>query len=80
MPQGPGKYDHLATYVREQSGGEGVIVIVLGGNNGSGFSVQLIDQVLTIPLPQLLREMADQIEGDAEFQRVKPNAEAKARS
>lgn len=61
MPSGPGKYDELTTYVREQANARGVIVIVFGGDKGSGFSVQA-DAATTLLLPTLLRNMADEIE------------------
>jgi hypothetical protein len=60
---GPGKYDAHATMVRLETGAEGVIVLVLGGKAGSGFSVQGTLDV-QFRLPTLLRSMADQIEGD----------------
>lgn len=55
MPAGPGKYDDLATYVRENSNAKGVVVIVLGGDRGSGFSVQMMggaprDDLWIVPL------------------------------
>lgn len=62
---GPGKYDDLCTKVREEAGGgdTGVILLILRGNKGNGFSCQatLHD---TLRLPNLLREVADQIEKD----------------
>jgi len=66
MALGPGKYDDLCTYVREQVGvgedaGGGVMVIVIGGKRGNGFSCQA-DLVTTAGLPQLLRKIADEIE------------------
>jgi len=61
MPLGPGKYDELATYVREQAQADGVAVIVLNGNKGNGFSLQAPLDV-TLRLPALLRFMADEIE------------------
>jgi hypothetical protein len=63
MSAGPGKYDGLATMVREQADARGVIVIVIEGDNGSGFSVQG-DLSVTLRLPAMLRNMADQIEKD----------------
>jgi hypothetical protein len=63
MALGPGKFDDLATLVREQAGADGVIVIVLGSPAGSGFSVQGTPEV-TADLPKLLRYVADQIEQD----------------
>lgn len=62
MPIGPGKYDDQATRVREETEAEGVMVVVVNGNLGGGFSVQgPID--FQIGLPDVLRFMADQIEG-----------------
>lgn len=63
MALGPGKYDHLATSVRVKADARGVILLVLGGNLGSGFSVQA-DGPTTLQLPDLLRDMANQIEAD----------------
>lgn len=61
MPAGPGKYDDLATIVREQTAAAGVVVVVIEGAAGSGFSVQGPAE-LTARLPELLRFMADEIE------------------
>lgn len=62
MPVGPGKYDDLATHAREQAQADGVVVLVFGGNKGSGFSVQG-NMPLQMALPDLLRMMADDIDG-----------------
>lgn len=59
-PQGPGKYDDQATYVREQTKAQGVIVLVLGGEHGSGFSVQA-DPMIMFVLPGLLEDIAKEI-------------------
>lgn len=61
MPIGPGKYDELATYVREESKALGVIVIVFEGEHGNGFSVQAPPHIV-MNLPDLLRVTADDIE------------------
>jgi hypothetical protein len=63
MTEGPGKYDHLATIVRELSSAEGIIVIVFEGDRGSGFSVQATPKV-TETMPSILRQIADDIEKD----------------
>jgi hypothetical protein len=60
---GPGKYDDLATEARERAKATGVILIVIQGEHGSGFSCQANLQV-TLELPKMLREMADEIEKD----------------
>lgn len=58
---GPGKYDDLCTYVREQAKAEGAVVLVFNGKHGEGFSAQL-SLVLRMTLPGILRRMADDIE------------------
>jgi hypothetical protein len=63
MPVGPGKYDDLCTLVIEKAEAHGAIVLVFGGNRGSGFSVQAPVEVLN-ELPNILRTVADQIELD----------------
>lgn len=63
MAVGPGKYDDLASHVRHAARSRGVILLVLGGLRGSGFSVQA-DGPTTLQLPSMLRDMADQIERD----------------
>lgn len=63
MALGPGKYDDLATYVREQAKASGAMVIVIDGRLGSGFSVQA-DLAALIALPDLLEHMAAQIRAD----------------
>jgi hypothetical protein len=60
MPLGPGKYDALVTWVREQTKAEGVIVIVVQGENGDGFSCQATPSV-TQRLPGMLEHMAKEI-------------------
>ncbi len=63
MAFGEGKYDHLATLVRQQSHAHGVAVVVFDGSRGSGFSVQGTPQFL-ITLPATLREIADAVDAD----------------
>lgn len=68
---GPGKYDDLCTEARKKAKAAGVLLIVLGGEKGSGFSMQAqagsgAGEMLIRMLPQLLRDVADQIEGDAQ--------------
>jgi hypothetical protein len=62
MALGPGKYDAVCTVALEAAKAEGVLLIVLGGQFGSGFSVQASPEVLAV-LPLLLRQAADEIEG-----------------
>lgn len=61
MPLGPGKYDDLATYVREKAQASGAMVMIFGGNKGAGFAIQASPEV-TMNLPELLRYIAEEIE------------------
>jgi hypothetical protein len=61
MALGPGKYDDLASDVRTKAQARGVLLLVVDGTRGSGFSAQL-SLPLTLRLPQILRDIADQIE------------------
>jgi len=63
----PGKYDDVCEVARELVGvtpdtGGGVLLIVIGGNKGGGFSVQA-DLLTVLTIPKLLRNIADDIEG-----------------
>jgi hypothetical protein len=61
---GPGKYDFLCSLVREVSGAEvGAVVIVLGGQLGTGFSMQLVPGAERM-LADVLRSVASEIERD----------------
>lgn len=64
---GPGKYDAECTYVRVRTGAQVCMVIVMGGIEGAGFAVQMVEEaqpVMKRALPQVLRDMARQIERD----------------
>lgn len=54
---GPGKYDVLATIARETAMAQAVVLIVLGGKHGNGFSVQSTGEPLWA-LPDLLEHTA----------------------
>lgn len=58
---GPGIYDDHCTRVREETKALAAILIVLEGEDGTGFSVQAPLPVVLL-LPQLLRELADKVE------------------
>lgn len=60
MPLGPGKYDDLCTYVRENAKAAGAIVIVIRGDKGSGFACQTEPDVL-LALPAILESMAAEL-------------------
>jgi hypothetical protein len=62
---GPGKYDDACTAARIATGARGVLLIVLAGRDGSGFSVQCMDAELAAQIPEILeatvREIRDKI-------------------
>lgn len=60
MPVGPGKYDTLCSYVRQEAEAEGAVVIVFGGKHGDGFSVQA-NAAITLSLPEILEQAAREI-------------------
>ncbi len=59
---GPGKYDNACTLARLATGGMGVILIVLEGDRGYGFSVQAEGVIPPSALATMLRSVADEIE------------------
>ena len=61
MPMGPGKYDDEVTALMEKLKAQGIILWVIGGPKGEGFSMQATLDV-TLNTPAILRSMADQIE------------------
>lgn len=61
MPLGPGIYDDLCTHVREQTNAKAAIVIIIGGNAGTGFSVQSQGNPIDTRLPDILETMAREI-------------------
>lgn len=63
MTAGPGKYDEIATQARELAQARGVVVLVLNGKRGSGFSVQVPANLMP-ELPGIFRQLAEQIEAE----------------
>lgn len=62
MPMGPGKYDKECEAALQATRGDCVLLIVLGGNRGSGFSMSATIHGFGVDVPKILRETADQIE------------------
>lgn len=63
MALGPGKYDHLCTYVRTQANAPGAVVIIFAPDGRSGFSVQATPE-MQLAMPRILRDIADQVDAD----------------
>ena len=62
---GAGKYDDACTQARTSTQALGAALIVIGGKEGHGFSVQMPMEAL-IKLPDMLEFMAKQIRLDIE--------------
>jgi hypothetical protein len=60
MAIGKGRYDDICTEVRKRTEADGVIMIVLRGKHGSGFTVQA-DMRTQLLLPDILDEVANGI-------------------
>ncbi len=60
---GPGKYNDIATEIRERTKARGIILIIVGGTQGQGFAVQGDALSLAI-MPQAIRHVADQMDKD----------------
>jgi hypothetical protein len=61
MPIGPGKYGDICTFVMKETEARSVILIVIDGKDGNGFSVQ---SELALPpnvLANLLDDVADEL-------------------
>jgi tRNA A37 N6-isopentenylltransferase MiaA len=59
----PGKYDKHAEQLINELGAQGLVLIVIGGNLGTGMSVKS-DVVMLAALPGVLRHTADMIESE----------------
>ena len=64
MTTGKGKYDDDCTKFREDTEATGVLVVVFDGKHGNGFSVQCKDLYLIASIPQILRNVANEIDND----------------
>lgn len=62
MPLGPGKYADECERDLKEIRAAAVLLIVLGGKKGSGFSMATFDPGLAAAAPKILRDAADEIE------------------
>jgi len=62
---GPGRYDEACEQARIATEAQGILLIVLNGNLGSGFSAQLPAAFLH-KIPLVLRKLADDIEKEGQ--------------
>lgn len=62
MPVGAGKYDAECQRIFFELEAETVVIAIINGPKGNGFSVNSVDPDAHKKLPAMLRSMADQIE------------------
>jgi len=74
----PGKYDDLCTEARLKAKAQGVVLIILGGDKGFGFSVQLPEEAL-LELPAILELMAAEIRRDMQSRTKNQDATRKGK-
>lgn len=72
MAIGPGKYDAQCTQVREAVHARGVLVIVIDGTQGSGFSAQGDAETL-VSVPEVLEAVAADIRRERGARTTRPD-------
>ena len=60
---GPGKYDDC-TVARDEAGAVAVVLIVINGEHGNGFSCQTHDLTLPAKIPDILESVVAGIRAD----------------
>lgn len=68
MSLGLGKYDAACAKAMQSTGASLILMLVIGGNQGSDLSVQTVDEQLLERLPGLLRFISADIKQDLEGQ------------
>lgn len=61
---GAGKYDDVCSQAREASDAKSIILMVIDGSRGCGFSIQSTDPMFCLHVPELLRKTAQLVEDD----------------
>lgn len=60
--KGAGRYGRACSRARMNTEGRAVLLIVIGGQHGSGMSLQTVDETVVQGLPAILRNVANSIE------------------
>lgn len=64
MPIGPGRYDNECQTIHETSKADVVMLLIVNGDKGSGFSLSSKEYKFIKEMPAMLRYMAEKIEAD----------------
>ena len=64
MPPGKSKYTEACAKARESTNAKAVLLLVLGGDHGDSFEIQVTNVAILSILPALMRDVADTIEAD----------------
>lgn len=62
---GPGKYDEECHQARVMTGADGVLLVIVGGVKGNGFSFQTTRPELLELLPEFLERLAASLREDS---------------
>lgn len=62
---GPGRYDDVCSVLRKELQADGVVVIVINGCRGSGFSAQADAALMASRVPDALEVVAAEMRRDA---------------
>ena len=62
MIPGPGKYDEQCERMILETKADMVLLIVCGGNNGTGFSINAKELHFMKEIPRVLRDVANDVE------------------
>lgn len=65
MTIGEGKYDAICTQIREDHNADAVVVVIINGHRGTGFSVQA-SPIAMLKLPDAFHNMAEEMRRDVE--------------
>lgn len=66
MAAGKGIYGDECDEMQERTKAQTIVLVIIDGKKGSGFSMNSTDQSMHLKLPGMLRLMADEIERDGE--------------
>jgi hypothetical protein len=64
MPAGGGKFEDYTTRILMECDADAVIVMVVGGSRGPGFSVAALDENFVGVLSKTMRDVCNQIDQD----------------
>ena len=65
-PLEPGRYDDICQWAAAATDASAIVVLIVGGNKGSGVSIGALDPQFLARLPGLLRFLSDELKRQLE--------------